>query len=61
MLSKLLKRIRDAFTPQSDQDRLDEFITKQQPTSVCDVEHWINVYDRNQHNQRSSVFNHYRN
>jgi hypothetical protein len=48
MLLKLLEKVKQAFTPESEQDRLDAFITKQHPTSVCDVEYWIGVYDRRQ-------------
>ena len=58
MISKLLQRIKYAFTPQSEQSKLEEFITKQQPTSVCDVEYWINVYDRKQYADRTARFTH---
>lgn len=61
MLSKLIERLLNAFIPEPEQDKLDEFITRQQPTSVCDVEYWINVYDRKQYENRASTFSyHYR-
>ena len=59
MLSKLLTFINKIFTAPSEQERLDAFITRQQPTSVGDVEYWINVYDRIQYNNRSQSFGHY--
>jgi hypothetical protein len=37
------------FVPMSDQETLDEFITRQHPTSICDVEYYIRMYDRRQY------------
>lgn len=56
MLSKLLSFLQKAFSSPSEQDRLDAFITAQNPTSVCDVEYWIGVYDRMQYKNRSQSF-----
>ena len=56
MLSNLLERVKKAFAPISEQDRLDAFIAEQHPTSVCDVEYWLNEYDRRQYRARSSSF-----
>ena len=56
MLSKLLSFFKNAFTAPSEQERLDAFISAQHPTSVGDVEYWINVYDRMQHKNRSQSF-----
>ena len=44
------------FTAPTEQNKLDAFIARQQPTSVGDVEYWINVYDRRQYTDRSSSF-----
>jgi hypothetical protein len=61
MLSNIIAKVKQAFTPESEQDKLDDFIARQQPTSVGDVEYWINVYDRNKYLDRSSNFSyHYR-
>ena len=61
MLSNIIEKVKQAFAPTTRQDDLDAFITAQHPTSVCDVEYWINVYDRKQYAERSSNFSyHYR-
>ena len=61
MLSKIVEKVKHLFTPATRQETLDAFIARQQPTSVCDVEYWINVYDRRQYQERSSNFSyHYR-
>lgn len=61
MLSNIIERVKQAFTAPSEQTKLDEFIARQHPTSVGDVEYWINVYDRKQYLERSSNFTyHYR-
>jgi hypothetical protein len=59
MLSNIIEKVKQAFAPQTYQESLDDFITRQQPTSVGDVEYWINVYDRKQHLDRSSNFSHH--
>jgi hypothetical protein len=56
MLSKLLSFFKHAFTAPSEQEQLDAFIAAQHPTSVCDVEYWIGVYDRQQYKNRSQGF-----
>ena len=56
MLSKLISFFKHAFTSPTEQERLDAFITQQQPTSVGDVEYWIGVYDRMQYTNRSKSF-----
>ena len=61
MLSNLIEKFQRVFAAPTEQEKLDAFIAQQQPTSVCDVEYWINVYDRNQHTQRSSSFVYYGN
>lgn len=59
MLSKFFETLQKAFTAPSEQDNLDAFIAAQHPTSVTDVEYWINVYDRRQHAARSNNFYQY--
>lgn len=54
MLSNVLEKIQKALQGPTEQEKLDEFISRQQPTSVGDVEYWMNVYDRTQYHQRSS-------
>lgn len=54
MLSNLLSIFKRAFTMPSEQEKLDAFIESHQPTSVCDVEYWIRVYDRKQFAERSN-------
>jgi hypothetical protein len=56
MLSNLLERVKSAFKPVSEQERIDAYIAEKQPTNVCDVEYWLNEYDRRQHRARSSNF-----
>lgn len=56
MLSKFFESLQKAFAAPTEQEKLDDFITRQHPTSVGDVEYWINVYDREQHRQRSANF-----
>jgi hypothetical protein len=41
------------LTAPTEQENLDAFIARQQPTSVGDVEYWITVYDRRQYSNRS--------
>ena len=53
MLSNILTQLKKMFSGPTEQENLDAFIAKQHPTSVCDVEYWMNVYDRRQHAQRS--------
>ena len=48
MLSKIIQTLQKLFTAPTEQESLDAFISAQHPTSVCDVEYWIDVYDRNQ-------------
>lgn len=48
MLAKITELLKSIFKTPSLHDELDAFITRQQPTSVGDVEHWINVFDRRQ-------------
>jgi hypothetical protein len=61
MLSNIIEKVKQCFAPASRQETLDAFIEAQHPTSVCDVEYWINVYDRRQYAERSSNFSyHYR-
>ena len=52
MLSNLINKLKKMFEPESEQSKLDAFIARQQPTSVCDVEYWIRVYDHKQHKSR---------
>lgn len=59
MLANLINRVKQAFAVPDQQDQLDKFIRDQHPTSVCDVEHWINVYDRNQFANRSANFSNF--
>ena len=56
MLSNIINKIKQMFTAPTEQNKLDAFIARQQPTSVGDVEYWINVYDRRQYTDRSSSF-----
>ena len=56
MLSKLINRVKFAFAPVSPQDSLDAFIQSKNPTTVCEVEYWIKVYDREQYSNRSANF-----
>jgi hypothetical protein len=56
MLYNLIEKVKQVFTSPSEQEKLDDFITRQHPTSVGDVEYWINVYDRKQYLERSSNF-----
>jgi hypothetical protein len=61
MLSNLIEKVKQAFAPLTEQESIDAFIARQQPTSVYDVEYWMNEYDRNQYKQRSANFSiHYR-
>jgi hypothetical protein len=61
MLSNIIEKVKQAFTPSTRQDDLDAFIERQQPTSVSDVEYWMQEYDRKQYADRSSNFSyHYR-
>ena len=62
MLSNLIDAVKSAFTPQSEQETLDAYIAAQHPTSVYDVEYWMNEYDRKQRTTALSAnFNyHYR-
>lgn len=43
---QLLKWIKSLFVEASYQDSLDSFIASKRPTSPCEVEHWIRVYDQ---------------
>jgi hypothetical protein len=57
MLSNLLEKLKQFFTPETEQDRIDAFVARQQPTSVCDVEYWLKEYDRRQkHNSKFNCF-----
>ena len=56
MLSNLKTAINKFFSAPSEQEKLDDFIARQQPTSVGDVEYWITVYDRMQYADRSRNF-----
>ena len=61
MLSNIIAKVKQAFTSPTEQEKLDAFIERQHPTSVGDVEYWINVYDRKQYAERSANFSyHYR-
>jgi len=46
MLYNIFKKIQQFFAKNDYQSNLDEFISRHHPTSVCDVEHLISVYDR---------------
>jgi hypothetical protein len=59
MLSNIIDKVKQVFTAPSEQEKLDDFITRQQPTSVGDVEYWIGVYDRKQYAERSSNFSYH--
>ena len=59
MLSNIIEKVKQAFTPATEQSKLDAFIERQHPTSVGDVEYWINVYDRKQYAERSSNFSYH--
>ena len=48
MLSFILEKLKQLSSQPSEQQQLDDFIIKHCPTSVGDVEHWINEYDRRQ-------------
>jgi len=54
MLYNILEKIKKVLEGPTEQEKLDDFITRQNPTSVADVEYWISVYDRIQYRQRSS-------
>jgi len=56
MLSNLLSFFKAIFTAPTEQESLDAFISAQHPTSVGDVEYWIEVYDRRQYLNRSKNF-----
>jgi len=56
MLSNLIEKFQKALQGPTEQEKLDEFVTRQHPTSVGDVEYWINEYDRIQYRQRSANF-----
>lgn len=61
MLSNIIQSLQKLFIGPTEQETLDAFIAAQRPTSVCDVEYWINQYDRKQYQSRSSNFSyHYR-
>lgn len=59
MLSKFIKNLQKLFTAPTSQSELDAFIKSKNPTSVGDVEYWIDVYDRKQYIDRSRSFNHH--
>ena len=59
MLSNIIKTVKNVFTPRTEQQNLDAYIASQHPTSVADVEYWIEQYDRKQYTQRSSNFSYY--
>ena len=59
MLYNIVEKLKQVFTAPTEQSKLDAFIAQQQPTSVGDVEYWINVYDRMQYTNRSSTFGYY--
>ena len=54
MLFKIIEKIKQAFTPISEQDALTQYIERHHPTSVYDVEYWIQQYDRKQYNTAHS-------
>ena len=62
MLSNLIAKVKQAFTPVSEHELLDAYVAAHQPTSVYDVEYWIQEYDRKQRSPSlSSNFSyHYR-
>jgi hypothetical protein len=59
MLYNIIEKLKQIFSEPSEQSKLDAFIAQQQPTSVGDVEYWINVYDRRQYLDRSSSFSYH--
>lgn len=48
MLSKIAAFFKSLTKTNTLQEELDAFIARHQPTSVGDVEYWINVFDRRQ-------------
>ena len=48
MLAKIAAFFKTLFKAPTLQDELDAFIARQKPTSVGDVEYWIQVFDRRQ-------------
>jgi len=40
-----LKWIKSLFASQSGQERLDDFVSSKNPTSVGEVDYWIRYYD----------------
>ena len=58
-LLKFKASLKKLFVAKSEQDKLDEFITNQRPTTVNEVEYWTDVYDRRRHNSQASTYFHY--
>jgi hypothetical protein len=47
MLKNLLSRLCDIFTPQSYGSSLEEYIVKNRPTDIVDIERLTRDFDRN--------------
>lgn len=62
MLSNIIESLKHVFEGPSEQQKLDDYIAQQHPTSVGDVEYWIKQYDRKQftHSLISNATYHYR-
>lgn len=48
MLAKIAAFFKTIFKTPTHQEELDAFIAQHKPTSACDVEYWIAVFDRQQ-------------
>ena len=56
MWHNFIEKLKGVVEPVNEQAKLESFISAQHPTSVAEVEYWTKVYDRQQHDQRSSNF-----
>jgi hypothetical protein len=54
MLKKLVNIFNQIFYMQSEQQKLELYISQHNPTSVADVEHWIQQFDRSNHSNYSA-------
>ncbi len=59
LVTYLIEKIKRAFEPTTYGDELEHFVASHHPTTVTDVEYWINQYDRRQQRARYGMF-HYR-
>ena len=56
LLTYLIDKLSSAFEPTSYRDELTRFVESNHPSTVADVEYWIDQYDRRQQRKPSGMF-----